>query len=150
VAILDADKEGFLRAERSLIQTIGRAARHVNGQAIMYADTMTDSMEKAIAETERRRKIQLEYNRQHNITPQPIEKKSDNSILAFLEVSRRLQQGSEEVSPAETDEVPLEEIPNLIDQLQEQMNTAAQDLEFEKAAELRDRIQTLRDKLLGR
>ncbi|WP_071518286.1 excinuclease ABC subunit UvrB [Geitlerinema sp. PCC 9228] len=150
VAILDADKEGFLRAERSLIQTIGRAARHVNGQAIMYADTMTESMEKAIAETERRRKIQLEYNRQHNITPQPIEKKSDNSILAFLEVSRRLQQGSEEVSPAETDEVPLEEIPNLIDQLQEQMNTAAQDLAFEKAAELRDRIQTLRDKLLGR
>jgi excinuclease ABC subunit B len=150
VAILDADKEGFLRAERSLIQTIGRAARHVNGQAIMYADTMTESMEKAIAETERRRTIQLEYNRQHNITPQPIEKKSDNSILAFLEVSRRLQQGSEEVSPAETDEVPLEEIPNLIDQLQEQMNTAAQDLAFEKAAELRDRIQTLRDKLLGR
>ena len=150
VAILDADKEGFLRAERSLIQTIGRAARHVNGQAIMYADTMTESMEKAIAETERRRKIQLDYNRQHKITPQSIEKKSDNSILAFLEISRRLQQGSEDVSQAETDEVPLEEIPNLIDQLQEQMNTAAQDLEFEKAAELRDRIQTLRDKLLGR
>ncbi len=150
VAILDADKEGFLRAERSLIQTIGRAARHVNGQAIMYADTMTESMEKAIAETERRRKIQLDYNRQHKITPQSIEKKSDNSILAFLEISRRLQQGSEDVSQAETDEVPLEEIPNLIDRLQEQMNAAAQDLEFEKAAELRDRIQTLRDKLLGR
>jgi excinuclease ABC subunit B len=90
VAILDADKEGFLRAERALIQTIGRAARHIRGQAILYADNLTDSMIKAIGETERRRKIQREYNEKQGLTPQPIVKRSGNSILSFLDVSRRL------------------------------------------------------------
>jgi excinuclease ABC subunit B len=91
VAILDADKEGFLRAERSLIQMIGRAARNVRGMVVMYADTMTSSMARAIAETQRRREIQLQYNRQHTyITPKPIVKKNSNAILSFLAISRKL------------------------------------------------------------
>ncbi|MCP4974262.1 MAG: excinuclease ABC subunit UvrB, partial [Prochlorococcus sp.] len=91
VVILDADKEGFLRAERSLIQTIGRAARHVEGKALLYADNLTDSMAKAISETERRRDIQQAYNEEHGIVPTPAGKKASNSILSFLELSRRLQ-----------------------------------------------------------
>ncbi len=150
VAILDADKEGFLRTERSLIQTIGRAARHVRGQAILYADNMTDSMAKAIGETERRRQIQIEYNQKHGITPQSIVKESKNAILSFLEISRRLNAGgdsSEELGLIE--ELPLQEIPELIIQLESQMKQAAKDLEFETAAKLRDRIKLLRDKLVG-
>ncbi|WP_026731660.1 excinuclease ABC subunit UvrB [Fischerella sp. PCC 9605] len=150
VAILDADKEGFLRAERSLIQTIGRAARHVRGQAIMYADNLTDSMIKAIEETERRRGIQLAYNRMHGITPQPIVKKSSNAILSFLEVSRRLNAQELETVDQHIDELPLENIPELITQLEAQMKEAAKKLEFEEAAKLRDKIKHLRDKLVGR
>ncbi|MBP0001194.1 MAG: excinuclease ABC subunit UvrB [Cyanobacteria bacterium SID2] len=150
VAILDADKEGFLRAERSLVQTIGRAARHVRGQAILYADNLTKSMAKAISETERRRKIQLEYNRTHNITPKPVVKPIDNSILAFLEISRRLNAQQLEDAYEQSDEIPLEQIPELIQQLESQMQEAAQQLEFEEAAKLRDRIKHLRDRLLGR
>ncbi len=149
VAILDADKEGFLRAERSLIQTIGRAARHVRGQAIMYADNFTDSMLKAIEETERRRGIQMAYNRLHNITPQPIVKKSSNAILAFLDISRRLNSQQLETVYEQVDELPLEDIPQLITQLEAQMKEAAKNLEFEEAAKYRDRIKHLRDKLLG-
>jgi len=149
VAILDADKEGFLRAARSLIQTIGRAARHVRGQAILYADHLTDSMIKAIDETERRRGIQLAYNRMHGITPQPIVKKSKNSILAFLELSRRLNTQQLEQIYEQADQLSLEEIPQLISQLEAQMKEAAQKLEFEEAAKYRDRIKQLRDKLLG-
>ena len=149
VAILDADKEGFLRAARSLIQTIGRAARHVRGQAIMYADNLTDSMIKAIDETERRRGIQLAYNRMHGITPQPIIKKSGNSILAFLEVSRRLNAQQLEEVYEQADDLSLEQIPDLITQLEAQMKEAAKKLEFEEAAKYRDRIKHLRDKLLG-
>ena len=148
VAILDADKEGFLRAERSLIQTIGRAARNVRGQAILYADNLTDSMAKAIAETERRRAIQIEYNEKHGITPQPIVKKSSNAILSFLEVSRRLNANSLEMVTEQVD-LPLEHIPDLIAQLETQMKEAAKNLEFEEAAMYRDRIKQLRDKLLG-
>lgn len=140
VAILDADKEGFLRAYRSLIQTIGRAARHVNGQAILYADRLTDSMAKAIAETERRRGIQMAHNRLHGITPKPIKKSAENSILAFLDLSRRLNAQGVHPSP---EEVPLAEIPELIGQLETEMKRAAQNLEFEKAAQLRDRIKSL-------
>ncbi|MEW6494686.1 MAG: excinuclease ABC subunit UvrB [Cyanobacteriota bacterium] len=149
VAILDADKEGFLRAERSLIQTIGRAARHVRGQAIMYADNLTNSMAKAIEETERRRAIQLEYNEKHGITPQSIVKKSSNAILAFLDVSRRLNSQQLEEVYEQADDLPLEQIPEVITQLEAQMKEAAKKLEFEEAAKYRDRIKHLRDKLLG-
>ena len=149
VAILDADKEGFLRAERSLIQTIGRAARHVRGQAILYGDNLTDSMIKAIDETERRRGIQMAYNRMHGITPQPIVRRTSNSILAFLEVSRRLNAQQLEEVYQQVDDLSLEEIPQLITQLEAQMKEAAKKLEFEEAAKYRDRIKHLRDKLLG-
>ncbi|GAB1543911.1 excinuclease ABC subunit UvrB [Scytonema sp. NUACC21] len=149
VAILDADKEGFLRAERSLIQTIGRAARHIRGQAILYADNLTDSMIKAISETERRRSIQMAYNHKHGITPKQIVKKSSNAILSFLEVSRRLNATELETIEQNVDVLPLEEIPQLITQLEAQMKEAAKKLEFEEAAKLRDRIKQLRDKLVG-
>ncbi|WP_298613617.1 excinuclease ABC subunit UvrB [uncultured Thermosynechococcus sp.] len=150
VAILDADKEGFLRAERSLIQMIGRAARHVRGQAILYADTLTDSMQKAIQETERRRAIQLAYNQAHGITPQPIVKKTSNAILAFLEVSRRLNTESVPLLSAQTlQELSLEDIPPLIQDLEAKMKAAAQELAFEEAARYRDQIKRLRDRLLG-
>ncbi len=150
VAILDADKEGFLRAERSLIQTIGRAARHVRGQAILYADRLTDSMAKAIEETERRRQVQQAYNQKHGITPKPIVKQADNSILAFLDISRRLNAKEIEVACENVDELSLDRIPELVRQLETQMKEAATKLEFEEAAKLRDRIQQLREKLLGR
>ncbi|MGB7440374.1 MAG: excinuclease ABC subunit UvrB [Coleofasciculaceae cyanobacterium] len=149
VAILDADKEGFLRTERSLIQTIGRAARHVRGQAILYADNLTKSMIRAIEETERRRGIQLAYNRMHGIVPQPIQRKSVNSILSFLEVSRRLNVQQLATIDKQVDNLPLEQIPGLISQLEEQMKEAAKKLEFEEAAQYRDRIKQLRDQLLG-
>ncbi|MEQ9624391.1 excinuclease ABC subunit UvrB [Coleofasciculus chthonoplastes] len=150
VAILDADKEGFLRAARSLIQTIGRAARHVQGQAILYADNLTDSMAKAIDETERRRGIQLAYNRMHGITPQPIVKKSSNAILAFLDVSRRLNHQQLATVYEQAEDLPLEQIPEVISQLETQMKEAAKNLEFEQAAQYRDKIKHLRDKLVGR
>ncbi len=149
VAILDADKEGFLRTERSLIQTIGRAARHIRGQAIMYADNMTNSMIKAIDETDRRRGIQVAYNRMHGITPQSIIKKSSNAILSFLDVSRRLNASDLQIVDEHLNEIPLEEIPQLITLLEAQMKEAAKKLEFEEAGQLRDRIKHLRDKMLG-
>jgi excinuclease ABC subunit B len=152
VAILDADKEGFLRAERSLIQTIGRAARHVEGVALLYADNLTDSMARAIDETERRRRIQQTYNEKHGITPTPAGKRAGNAILAFLEVSRRLndEQLDQATEQAEHNEVPLDSLPELIQQLEEKMKTAAKKLEFEEAANLRDRIKHLRQKLVGK
>ena len=150
VAILDADKEGFLRSESSIIQTIGRAARHIQGQAILYADNLTNSMARAIEETERRRNIQVAYNKRHGITPKPIIKKEDNSILAFLDISRRLNSEQLEEIYEKSDELPLEKIPDLIEQLEAKMKDAAKDLEFEEAAKYRDRIKNLRDKLLGR
>ena len=152
VAILDADKEGFLRAERSLIQTIGRAARHIEGKALLYADNLTDSMAKAISETERRRAIQHAYNIKHGITPTPAGKRAGNAILAFLEVSRRLndEQLEEAIDQAEHNAVPLDAMPELIQQLEEKMKMAAKNLEFEEAANLRDRIKGLRQKLVGK
>lgn len=151
VAILDADKEGFLRAERSLIQTIGRAARHVSGVALLYGDNLTDSMAKAISETERRRVIQHAYNQEHGITPTPAGKRAGNSILAYLEVSRRLNddQLEQAVELAVHNEAPLEALPELITQLEDKMKTAAKNLDFEEAANLRDRIKQLRQKLVG-
>ena len=150
VAILDADKEGFLRAQRSLIQTIGRAARHVEGKAILYADNMTDSMEAAIAETERRREIQQAYNDEHGIEPKPLIRRQSNSILSFLEVSRRLNAEELEQAYEHKDELPLEDIPALIGQLETKMKEAAKNLEFEDASTYRDRIKHLRDRLLGK
>jgi excinuclease ABC subunit B len=150
VAILDADKEGFLRSERSLIQTIGRAARHIQGQAILYADNLTDSMAKAIEETERRRAIQQQHNQDHGITPKPIVRRKSNAILSFLEVSRRLNVQELDTIYEQKDDLPLEEIPELIGQLEKQMKESSKNLEFEEAAKYRDRIKTLRDKLLGK
>ena len=156
VAILDADKEGFLRAERSLIQTIGRAARHVEGVALLYADNLTDSMVKAISETERRRAIQHASNVKHGITPTPAGKRSGNSILSSLEVTRRLsddqlEQATKQAIDQSGDyQVPLDSLPELIIQLEDKMKVAAKNLEFEEAANLRDRIKKLRQKLVGR
>ena len=149
VAILDADKEGFLRSERSLIQTIGRAARNVNGQAILYADTVTGSMEKAMNETERRRAKQVAYNQQHNITPKSI-KKSVEDILegAFSnqkKASRRSKAGANEsdvVYDALTPDAALREMTRL----EKEMFDAAQNLEFEKAAMIRDQINDIKEK----
>ncbi|MCG8381091.1 MAG: UvrB/UvrC motif-containing protein, partial [Gammaproteobacteria bacterium] len=149
VAILDADKEGFLRSERSLIQTIGRAARNVNGQAILYADTVTGSMEKAISETERRRTKQLAYNQQHNITPKSI-KKSVEDILegAFSsqkKTSRRNKAGINEnnvLYEMLTPDAALKEMTRL----EKEMFDAAQNLEFEKAAMIRDQINDIKEK----
>ena len=149
VAILDADKEGFLRSHRSLIQTIGRAARNIRGQAILYGDNLTKSMIKAIDETNRRREIQRKYNQKHGIIPQQIIKKYSNSILEFLDVSRRLNAQTTAKQIETFEEFPLESIPDLIIQLETQMKMAAKQLEFEEAAKLRDRIKQLRDKLLG-
>ena len=152
VAILDADKEGFLRAERSLIQTIGRAARHIEGVALLYADNLTVSMAKAISETERRRAIQHTYNENHGITPTPAGKRAGNAILSFLAVSRRLndEQLDQAVEQAAHNEVPLDSLPELITQLEDRMKAAAKNLEYEEAANLRDRIKNLRQKLVGR
>jgi excinuclease ABC subunit B len=150
VAILDADKEGFLRAERALIQTIGRAARHVHGQVIMYADNLTDSMDKAIRETARRRQLQIAYNQTHGITPTPIVKKSSNAILNFLSLSRRVQEQNSDYKISSPTAVSLDEIPNLIQELEQQMQTCAKNQEFERAAQFRDQIKQLRQKLLGK
>ncbi|MGB7249947.1 MAG: excinuclease ABC subunit UvrB [Phormidesmis sp.] len=150
VAILDADKEGFLRAQRSLIQTIGRAARHVEGKAILYADNMTDSMDAAISETERRRAIQHAHNEANGIEPKPLIRRQTNSILSFLDVSRRLNAEELEQAYDHSEDLPLEDIPMLIGQLETKMKEAAKKLEFEEASTYRDRIKHLRDRLLGK
>jgi excinuclease ABC subunit B len=150
VAILDADKEGFLRAKRSLLQTIGRAARNVRGMAILYADRMTDSMAGAIEETARRREIQTAHNLKHGITPTTIIRRQTNSILAFLEVSRRLNTHELDQAYQQMDDIPLMDIPELIGQLEAQMKDCAKNQAFEEAAKYRDRIKTLREKLVGR
>ncbi|MFQ6015078.1 MAG: excinuclease ABC subunit UvrB [Anaerolineae bacterium] len=138
VAILDADKEGFLRSEQALIQTIGRAARHVNGTVMMYADTVTDSMQRAIGETNRRRHIQMEYNREHGIEPRGI-------VKEIRDLTDRVRAVAEERAeyrvPAE---IPKHELARLIKDLEKQMKIAATALEFEKAALLRDQIFELR------
>ncbi len=149
VVIMDADKEGFLRSETAIIQTIGRAARHIKGAAILYADNLTKSMAKAIEETERRRNIQLQYNQKYGIIPQQIVKKSSNSILSFLDISRRLNSQELEKVYQQSDDLSLDKVPELIEQLEAKMKEAAQKLEFEEAAKYRDQIKHLRDKLLG-
>ena len=138
VAILDADKEGYLRSSTSLTQTIGRAARHVDGRVIMYADVMTDSMQLAIAETDRRRSIQQEHNEKYGITPQGIRK-------AVHDITERVQAVAETKAPyAASPDLPKDELHKLIKELEKQMKTAAKNLEFESAALLRDQIGDLR------
>ena len=143
VAILDADKEGFLRSETSLIQTFGRTARNVSGRVILYADSRTDSMKKAIAETNRRRKIQDAYNRKHGITPETVRKAIPDILESIYEadyvtVPMAAEKGEEYVS--------LLEIPKLISRLKKEMRAAASKLDFEKAAEIRDRIKALEER----
>lgn len=142
VAILDADKEGFLRSETSLIQTIGRAARNSEGHVVMYADVMTESMQKAIDETNRRRELQQEYNREHNITPTTIKKAVRDLIAvskAVAETEVRLEKDPESMD--------RKELEKLIRDVEKQMRTAAADLNFEQAAELRDKMLELKKKL---
>ena len=141
VAILDADKEGFLRSESALIQTIGRAARHVEGRVIMYADYITESMEKAISETNRRREIQKEYNIKHNITPTSVQKEISAGLRAII---------PEKVKETKLDlkRVPKDELPNLIKSLSSEMQLAAANLDFEKAALLRDEIAKIKESML--
>ncbi len=137
VAILDADKEGFLRSEEALIQTMGRASRHINAHVIMYADSITQSMQKAIEETRRRRQIQEAYNKDHGITPLGIKK-------AIKDITERIQAVAEARSPYTVTPISKDEISQLIKQLESQMKAAARNLEFEKAAMIRDRIIELR------
>jgi excinuclease ABC subunit B len=141
VAILDADKEGFLREKRSLIQTIGRAARNINGKVIMYADTVTESMRRAISETERRRRLQMEYNKKYNITPATVRKAVREVIEATRHVNKEL--------PVYLDREKLkslgaDQFKKVLENLEKDMKEAARNLEFERAAELRDILFELR------
>ena len=142
VAILDADKEGFLRSEVSLIQTIGRAARNSEGHVIMYADVMTDSMRKAIQETERRRSIQEAYNKEHGITPTTIKK----AVRDLITVSRAVAE-TEDKLKKDPESMTRKELTKLIGQVEKQMRAAAADLNFEQAAELRDKMIELKKNL---
>ncbi len=140
VAILDADKEGFLRSDTALIQTIGRAARHVEGQVIMYADKVTDSMQRAIDETNRRRAVQQAYNEEHGIQPQSI-------VKEVRDLTERVRAVAEEKAEYRVDGLPKAEVGFLIQELETQMKEAAANLEFEKAALLRDQILELQKQL---
>ena len=134
VAILDADKEGFLRSQTSLIQTIGRAARNVDGEVILYADNITDSVRNAVNITERRRKIQIAYNQDHNITPRSVVRKHKD---------KKIESKVEDIQ--EIDNITIEEVDMLIEELETEMKEAAQKLDFERAAKLRDRIMELKE-----
>lgn len=143
VAIMDADKEGFLRSETSLIQTVGRAARNACGEVIMYADKITDSMKAAIDETERRREIQLAYNKKYGIVPQTIKKPIENNLLSLVASYRDL----EDIVAEEMVDLGIEkkDLPKLIDKLEKDMHKAAKILDFERAAEIRDQLKKLRE-----
>lgn len=143
VAIMDADKEGFLRCETSLIQTIGRSARNSSGRVIMYADKITDSMKVAIEETKRRRKLQMAFNKEHNITPKTIKKSIENNLLSLVQSYRSI----EDIVAEEMCEMNIEkkDLPKLLKQLEKDMHKAAKILDFERAAELRDQIKKLRE-----
>ena len=143
VAILDADKEGFLRSESALIQTIGRAARHEEGKVIMYANYITESMEKAISETNRRREIQKEYNEKHGITPHSVQKEISMGLRAIIPEK-------EKENKYDIKRIPKDELPGLIKQLTSEMQLAAANLEFEKAAALRDEIARIKDFIDGK
>ncbi len=143
VAIMDADKEGFLRSDTSLIQTIGRAARNSCGEVIMYADKITDSMDRAIKETERRRKIQIEHNKKYGIIPQTIKKPIENNLLSLVASYRDL----EDIVAEEMVDLGIEQkdLPKLIDKLEKDMHKAAKILDFERAAQIRDQLKKLRE-----
>jgi excinuclease ABC subunit B len=143
VAILDADKEGFLRSETSLVQTIGRAARNVEGRVIMYADKITESMRKAISETNRRRQLQEDYNVKHGITPKSIQK----SVRDVLEITKVAEEDAKYFIRGDKNSMSTEDIQKLIDRLTKEMKTAASELQFERAAELRDKIGELKVKI---
>ena len=147
VAILDADKEGFLRSQTSLIQTCGRAARNVDGTVIMYADTETKSLQEALKETDRRRQLQVDYNKKHNITPETVKKSIHDVLSSIYEADYYTVPV---VSEDKEDYIPPSEIPQLIKGLKTEMKRAADELDFERAAELRDRIQRLQEmELIG-
>ena len=146
VAVLDADKEGFLRSARSLIQTCGRAARNVNGQVILYGDTMTRSMETARAETDRRRAIQAEFNERHNITPASIVKAIDDITASVYEADYYTVPIARE---AEAEYIPADEVPRIVKALKKEMREAAERLDFEEAARVRDRIRAISEEALS-
>ncbi len=137
VAILDADKEGFLRAETSLIQTIGRASRNINGTVILYAEKETDSMRRALKETNRRRKLQVEFNEKNHITPQTI-------VKEIADITDRIRESKLAEIKRLKEFVPQNEVPDLIRGLEDEMQMAAMELNFELAAEIRDRIKELK------
>ncbi|HSD00510.1 MAG TPA: helicase-related protein, partial [Casimicrobiaceae bacterium] len=149
VAILDADKEGFLRAERSLIQTIGRASRHINGKAILYADHMTDSMKAAIGETERRRAKQILHNEKLGITPKGVEKRIKDMIDGVYDIDEERKEQKAAQVRAKYAAMPEKDLEKELRQIEKQMLEAAKNLEFERAAELRDRLYKLRETLFG-
>ncbi len=154
VAIMEADKEGFLRAEKSLIQTIGRAARNAAGRVILYGDRVTDSMAKAISETQRRRDIQLAYNKEHNIIPQTIVKDTSNALLDQLRgkesQANKVERISAEKLAEQLEASPELDLPKLVAKLEKEMKTAARAMEFERAAELRDQLMAVQDQLVKR
>jgi excinuclease ABC subunit B len=149
VAILDADKEGFLRAERSLIQTIGRAARHVHGKAILYADTMTESMKKAIDETSRRRAKQIAYNEAHGITPRGIQKQIKDLIDGVYSAAASKEMEKQELQRAMVEDMSEKDVAKEIKRLEKQMLEHARNLEFEKAARVRDQLALLKEQAFG-
>ena len=149
VAILDADKEGFLRSERSLIQTIGRAARNVNGKAILYADKMTDSMKKAIGETDRRRTKQTEFNKLHGITPKGVVKRIKDIIDGVYDVDEKRQELKYEQEKAHYEDMSEKQLAKEIKQLEKMMVDHAKNLEFEKAAQTRDQLLKLKAMVFG-
>jgi excinuclease ABC subunit B len=147
VAILDADKEGFLRSERSLIQTIGRAARHINGRAILYADRVTDSMTRAIGETDRRRSKQVAHNLKMGITPQGIVKSVRDMIDGVYDATEAQTQRKAAQSEAAYQAMSEKELTREIKRVEKDMLDAARNLEFERAAQLRDSLKKLKQRL---
>ena len=149
VAILDADKEGFLRSERSLIQTIGRAARNVRGKAILYADRITDSMKRAMGETERRRTKQIAFNKLHGIEPKGVQKRIKDIIDGVYDVKEKRQEMQVEQERARYEDMSEKDLANEIKRLEKQMNAEAKNLEFEKAASTRDRLNKVKEMAFG-
>ena len=149
VAILDADKEGFLRSERSLIQTIGRAARHINGTAILYADRVTDSMEKAIGETNRRRARQIAHNELHGITPVGVAKRIRDIIDGVYDTKALKASAEEDKQKARFEVMSEKQVSKQIAKLEKQMLDFAKNLEFEKAAQMRNELARMKARIFG-